>query len=805
VAVDPSDENHMLVTSSNYGVTQVYETTNALAGSPTWTAVDGNLPDMPVRWAMFDPRNSDWALLATELGIWSTDNINGASTDWDPTNTGLANVRVDMLQYRASDRVIAAATHGRGLFTAPVPNVTTPDVNFNAATSSATEQTTATTSCRNYTDYNVVMTIANPPTGNATITVNLQGGGTATQGVDFDFTTNGNFAAPSNTFIFANGATTPQNIAVRVYDDEEIEPAESFTLSYAISGTTNAQTGTGPQLHTFTITSDDAAPLPGITGNFLIGTYNANLGNTTAFRANKQRHRLQTLFTAAELNAAGLNSSTYLTSMIMRVVTKASTTPYVGFTVSIGHTNATTLASGFQAPAFTQVFSADYTTVTGDNTINFTTPFLYNGTSNIIVQFCFDNGATAPAGAADVMEGNTAPLGAGIRASTYSDWVSGGGTGCTLGAAFISDFRLNATFVASGTTIATGLNTSRSEYLGPNSDVYFYSNTGELLARVRNLTSHDYGCTQVVIDRAGTGASQFWNNYTANYLMNKTFRIIPTTNNAAGQFEVTLYYSQAEVNGWQTATGQSFSSILLVKVPSQISNVTPANPHPDGAGTTQVVVPTRGTFGVHSTITHTFTNGFSGFGAGVPGGALPVTLLDFKGQVRNSSAVLDWKTSSEHNSKGFEVERSYDGTNFTRIGFIAAAGNSNAERNYQFTDKDIAQDNNYYRLKMVDLDNRFVHSKSIVLNYEPTGKSVVRVLTNPVQSNLDIEFANIPNSDVTVRLVDLNGRVLKSWQKPQVAQRRIRFNLSGTQMAKGVYMVNITLNGKNYTERILKD
>ena len=98
IAVDPANENHILVTYSNYGVNSIWETTN---GGTSWTSVEGNLPDMPVRWAMFDPRNSDWALIATELGVWSTDNINGGSTDWDPTNSGLANVRVDMLQYRS--------------------------------------------------------------------------------------------------------------------------------------------------------------------------------------------------------------------------------------------------------------------------------------------------------------------------------------------------------------------------------------------------------------------------------------------------------------------------------------------------------------------------------------------------------------------------------------------------------------------------------------------------------------------------------------------------------------------------------
>ena len=86
------------------------------------------------------------------------------------------------------------------------------------------------------------------------------------------------------------------------------------------------------------------------------------------------------------------------------------------------------------------------------------------------------------------------------------------------------------------------LNSSRSVYLGPNADVYLYSSTdGELLARIQNLSSHDYGCTSIEIDRAGTGASQFWNTNTPNYLMNKTFRVIPANNNSSGQYTITLY------------------------------------------------------------------------------------------------------------------------------------------------------------------------------------------------------------------------------------------------------------------------
>ena len=117
VAVDPANEQHLLVTLSNYGIVSVLETTDADAATPTWTSVEGTLPDMPVRWALFDPRGATRALLATEMGVYSTDKLNGSSTVWNPTSNGPLNMRVDMLRYRTGDKLVAAATHGRGLFT----------------------------------------------------------------------------------------------------------------------------------------------------------------------------------------------------------------------------------------------------------------------------------------------------------------------------------------------------------------------------------------------------------------------------------------------------------------------------------------------------------------------------------------------------------------------------------------------------------------------------------------------------------------------------------------------------------------
>jgi photosystem II stability/assembly factor-like uncharacterized protein len=108
-------EDELMVTYSNYGIPSVFYTND---GGQNWVIKEGDLPDMPIRWALFNPRDSNNVILATELGVWESHNFMDASPNWHPANNGLANVRVDMLQLRMSDYTIMAATHGRGVYTA---------------------------------------------------------------------------------------------------------------------------------------------------------------------------------------------------------------------------------------------------------------------------------------------------------------------------------------------------------------------------------------------------------------------------------------------------------------------------------------------------------------------------------------------------------------------------------------------------------------------------------------------------------------------------------------------------------------
>ena len=118
IAIGTNDSN-LLAIYSNYGINNVWYSNDA---GTNWSAIDGNLPDMPVRWAVFHPTNNNKIVIATEAGVFTTGLINGANTQWFPSQ-GFPLVRTDMLKLRKIDNTIVAATHGRGMWSGNILDV----------------------------------------------------------------------------------------------------------------------------------------------------------------------------------------------------------------------------------------------------------------------------------------------------------------------------------------------------------------------------------------------------------------------------------------------------------------------------------------------------------------------------------------------------------------------------------------------------------------------------------------------------------------------------------------------------------
>lgn len=105
-------EAEIMVTFSNYGVNSVWYTNDA---GDTWQSLEANLPDIPIRWGIFNPLDKTQIYLATELGIWFLPSTE-EDIVWEQEQVGISDIRIDMLKIRKSDGWILAATHGRGIF-----------------------------------------------------------------------------------------------------------------------------------------------------------------------------------------------------------------------------------------------------------------------------------------------------------------------------------------------------------------------------------------------------------------------------------------------------------------------------------------------------------------------------------------------------------------------------------------------------------------------------------------------------------------------------------------------------------------
>jgi Secretion system C-terminal sorting domain len=174
---------------------------------------------------------------------------------------------------------------------------------------------------------------------------------------------------------------------------------------------------------------------------------------------------------------------------------------------------------------------------------------------------------------------------------------------------------------------------------------------------------------------------------------------------------------------------------------------------------------------------------------------LPVILIAFTGEKKESTVLLSWETAQEINFQKFIVEKSNDGISFYEIASIAAANISTGKK-YELTDNNLSSIN-YYRLKMVDIDGKFNYSEVIKINFG--NKTEIRVSPNPASAMLTIHFNNVQPSKMLLQLVDMNGRIIK--EESINTNTTKLFSLNG--IAKGLYYLKLIDGKEVITKKII--
>jgi hypothetical protein len=117
-----------------------------------------------------------------------------------------------------------------------------------------------------------------------------------------------------------------------------------------------------------------------------------------------------------------------------------------------------------------------------------------------------------------------------------------------------------------------------------------------------------------------------------NGISSKTFKVTPKNPNPNGSYQISLYYTDAEKTGYETATGLAWSSLQMVKSEGAISGINPANQQSNTVTVNNSV--SKSLYGTDHMVTATFNNGFSGFAVGSPGVATSVNELNVLKGVR---------------------------------------------------------------------------------------------------------------------------------------------------------------------------
>ncbi len=178
---------------------------------------------------------------------------------------------------------------------------------------------------------------------------------------------------------------------------------------------------------------------------------------------------------------------------------------------------------------------------------------------------------------------------------------------------------------------------------------------------------------------------------------------------------------------------------------------------------------------------------------------LPVQLWNFTASnVGDSYASLKWQTDLEVNNDHFDIERSADGTHFSKILTVKGVGNSDTTITYTAADHTPLKGINFYRLKQVDLDNHYYYSPVQIVKF---GTSVAPVVyPNPVNSFFTAIPGNEPILDIII--YNVQGRAV---QYAMNNNNGNEMNINISTLASGVYFLKLKTESKVYQVKIIKE
>ena len=167
---------------------------------------------------------------------------------------------------------------------------------------------------------------------------------------------------------------------------------------------------------------------------------------------------------------------------------------------------------------------------------------------------------------------------------------------------------------------------------------------------------------------------------------------------------------------------------------------------------------------------------------------------------------LEFVVASQENNDYFSIHRSENATDWNLVGEIEGVGNTSTQMTYKWIDNNPISGTNYYRLSQTDYDGTSESFAPIVVTCETAPIDGYSVYPNPADGllNIDLELDHYQGDDVSIEIIDINGRVIQL-QQVQLSRGYNHLEVDLSEIPSGVYMINFA-GTKDYIKesRIVK-
>ena len=191
---------------------------------------------------------------------------------------------------------------------------------------------------------------------------------------------------------------------------------------------------------------------------------------------------------------------------------------------------------------------------------------------------------------------------------------------------------------------------------------------------------------------------------------------------------------------------------------------------------------------------------------------LPVELTSFTAASLNGKIALAWKTATEINNSGFEIQRSAISNQqstmngWTKVGFVAGHGTTNAPQNYSYTDASVSIGKYSYRLKQIDHDGKFAYGQTIeaAVGLTPGTIMLENNYPNPFNPSTKISFALGTKGHATLKVFSILGQEVATLADGEFNDGETQtFTFDASRLSSGIYYYELKSGATTQVKKMM--